>query len=92
MTARCKFVCVSKREFVLGGVLIFEHQFQQATIASDGTDDQSVSMRWYQARRDEVLTVMTTNESPFQVTEQYYFDIAPTQEIIDVAMAKQGVR
>lgn len=80
MITRCKFVCVSKREFLQAGQTVFEHQLNP--VATE-LADRSLAPQWQSGS----LTITTQGTSNLQVNEQYYLDITSSADVIAAAAA-----
>lgn len=71
MTVRCKFKCISKREYTSMGQKLFDYQFGAVM---DGSDENKRFWKWTPTG---TLGVSTVTDGQFEVDREYYLDLVP---------------
>lgn len=71
MTVRCKFKCVSKREYSSMSKKLFDYQF---TAVMNGSDENKAFWEWTPAG---TLSVSSVTDGQFEIEQEYYLDLIP---------------
>ncbi|MCE5247972.1 hypothetical protein LLG88_13755 [bacterium] len=76
MPVRCKFVCISKREYkdYSSPALVYDYEFNAVTGGQNSSEENKTFWKYTPSGK---LNVSTVNDGSFVVGQEYYLDISP---------------
>lgn len=75
MNVRCKFRCVSKREYSSMGQKLYDYQF--SAVMGEGSDENKQFWKWTPSG---TLNVSSVTDGQFVTDQEYYLDISPASK------------